>query len=130
MGEQIKQPEQVPPVGVRGRVRTSRVVVAPGDRPALYVYDGGAWKYAHVMARLDHADSRTEYRVPLQTSRDRGTVHRAYWWPRPGLRHAHGSTSEPADRAPGPERGGSGPFRVGSLERCRHSDTRHSTRPV
>ncbi|MFD7669093.1 hypothetical protein [Streptomyces sp. NPDC059788] len=50
-----------------------------GDQPALYVYDGGTWKYAPVMARLDHAGGRTEYQITLQTSRDRGTVHRAYW---------------------------------------------------
>ncbi|MFI0264783.1 hypothetical protein ACH4OW_37985 [Streptomyces sp. NPDC017056] len=73
-----------------------------GDRPALYVYGSGTRKYAPVMARLDHANDRTEYQVALQTSRDRGTVHRAYWWPRPGLRPAHSSTCEPTDREPIP----------------------------
>ncbi|MFI0263812.1 hypothetical protein ACH4OW_32890 [Streptomyces sp. NPDC017056] len=46
-------------------------------------------------ARLDHADGRPEYQVALQTSRGRGTVHRAYWLPQPGLRCAHDSTSSP-----------------------------------
>ncbi|MEU2790943.1 hypothetical protein [Streptomyces sp. NPDC007100] len=46
-------------------------------------------------ARLDHADGRPEYQVAPQSSRGRGTVHRAYWRPPPGLHRAHDSTSSP-----------------------------------
>ncbi|MEU7225270.1 hypothetical protein [Streptomyces chrestomyceticus] len=54
-------------------------------------------------ARLDHPAGRTEYQFILQTSRNRATVHRAYRWPQPGLRRAHGSTCEPTDREPVPK---------------------------
>ncbi|MEN2416485.1 hypothetical protein AABB02_00020 [Streptomyces rimosus] len=64
-------------MAARGRAPAAGVVLA-ARRPALYVYDGGRWQYAPVMARLDHADGHTEYQVTLQTSRDRGTVHQTY----------------------------------------------------
>ncbi|MFI9228200.1 hypothetical protein [Streptomyces rimosus] len=46
---------------------------------------------------------RTEYQVALQTGLNRRTVHRTYWWPRPGLRPAPGNTSEPTVREPIPK---------------------------
>lgn len=106
VSEQIDAPEQVPPWRPEDGPAPRVWCWPPGDQPALYVYDGGRWKYAPVMARLDHADGRTEYQVTLQSDPDRGTVHRAYWWPQPGLRRAHGSHAEPTDRETRPRPAG------------------------
>ncbi|MFK8844133.1 hypothetical protein [Streptomyces sp. Ac-502] len=85
MSEHFNTPEQIPPWrpedGPEPRVRCR----PPGDQATLYI-DVGAGTYAPVVARLGHADGRTEYQVAFQADRGRRTVHQASWRPRPGLR--------------------------------------------
>ncbi len=44
--EQIEEPEQVPPWRPENGPQPRVWCWPSGDRPALYVYDGGKWKYA------------------------------------------------------------------------------------
>ncbi|MEU2395094.1 hypothetical protein [Streptomyces sp. NPDC007369] len=72
----------------------------PGDRPALFVWSAGAWRYAPVMSRQDWSDGRVIYQVAVDLDGSTSVVSRRYEWPQPGLRVAHRSESQPADSAP------------------------------
>ncbi|MEU7228869.1 hypothetical protein [Streptomyces chrestomyceticus] len=102
---EIEEPEQVPPWrdGPRPRVLTWPA----GDTPALYVSVRIRGQeqvlYAPVRARLEYPDGSAECHVDIDLGD--GTVHRAYRWPQPGLRIAHRSRSQPADREPTPKAG-------------------------
>lgn len=79
----------------------SRVWTWPaGDRPALFVWSCGKWRYAPVMARQDRADGRTVYQVAVDLDGSTSVVSRSYAWPQPGLRVARRSWSQPSDCGP------------------------------
>ncbi|WP_158857537.1 hypothetical protein [Streptomyces sp. NRRL B-1347] len=86
----IEEPEQAPPWrpehGPAPQVHTWPC----GGRPALEVYANGRWRYAPVGARHDYADGRVAYLVEVDLDGSTSVSHRAYWWPQPGLRKAHG----------------------------------------
>ncbi|MGA4960340.1 hypothetical protein [Streptomyces lavendulocolor] len=56
----------------------------PGQRPALYVWDGSRWRYAVVQARQTYGNGRVVYQLLMPSS-----SVRSYEWPQPGLRVAH-----------------------------------------
>lgn len=71
-----------------------------GDRPALYVWSTGAWRFAPVMARHDWPDGRVVYQVAVDLDGSTSVVSRSYAWPQPGLRLARRSGSQPSDSGP------------------------------
>ncbi|WP_433860217.1 hypothetical protein [Streptomyces kronopolitis] len=77
----------------------------PGDRPALRVWSHGKWRYAPVMARQDWADGRVFYQLSVDLTGGTSVTARMYQWPQPGLRVAHGSSSEPVSGAAAVARG-------------------------
>ncbi|MET9603155.1 hypothetical protein [Streptomyces sp. NPDC006459] len=72
----------------------------PGDRPALYVWSQGRWRYAPVLARHDRTDGCVAYQVSVDLDGSTSVVARTYAWPQPGLRQARRSGSEPSDSGP------------------------------
>ncbi|WP_329438804.1 hypothetical protein OG906_34110 [Streptomyces sp. NBC_01426] len=71
-----------------------------GDRPALAVWSCGAWRFAPVKSRQDHADGRVVYQVAIDADGSTSVLSRLYQWPQPGLRVARRSVSAPSDSGP------------------------------
>jgi hypothetical protein len=65
------------------------------DRPALWVWSGGRWRWAEVTAKQVWADGSTYYRVAVDLNGDTSVTSQLYKWPQPGLRLAHVSRSKP-----------------------------------
>ncbi|GGZ70000.1 hypothetical protein GCM10010344_41230 [Streptomyces bluensis] len=66
------------------------------DRPALWVWSCGTWRWTQVRARRDWPDGRTAYQVAVDLDGSTSVVTRAYWWPHEGLRVARPSRCEPS----------------------------------
>ncbi|MFD9575574.1 hypothetical protein ACFWBI_37875 [Streptomyces sp. NPDC059982] len=71
----------------------------PGDRPALYVWSAGRWRYAPVKARHDYTD-KTVYQVAVDLAGSASVLSRPYAWPQLGLRPARDSRSQTSDSGP------------------------------
>lgn len=52
----------------------------PGDRPGLFIWANGRWRYASVTARHDYEDGRTAYQVLIDVDGSTSVRHRTYWW--------------------------------------------------
>ncbi|MET9323703.1 hypothetical protein ABZX75_26505 [Streptomyces sp. NPDC003038] len=63
----------------------------PGDRPALYIWSAGSWRYAST-----YRNGRVVYQVAFDPDGSHLIVIRSYAWPQPGLRAAHPAGSQPA----------------------------------
>ncbi|MGW2550055.1 hypothetical protein [Streptomyces sp. NPDC001635] len=75
------------------------------DPPALWVWSGGAWRHATVMARQDWADGTTYYQVSVDLHGDTSVTTRLYRWGQPGLRVAHRSSLQPSRSVHGDRQG-------------------------
>ncbi|MFH9970208.1 hypothetical protein ACH4PR_55150 [Streptomyces mirabilis] len=88
MSEDAVEPEQARPWraedGPRPRVQTW----PSSERPALWVWSCGAWRWARVVARQDWPDGRIAYQVEIDAAGTTSVSTRAYWWPQSGLRVA------------------------------------------
>jgi hypothetical protein len=96
VSSEIPVPQEEPPWREGPQPRVTSWV--PGHRPALRVWTGRRWVYAEVQARHDYPppDGRVVYRVLMRVRADVHSV-RAYRWPQPGLRVAHGPR-EPSEQ--------------------------------
>lgn len=108
-----------------------------GDRPALAVWSCGAWRFAPVKARQDHADGRTVYQVAIDLDGSTSVLSRpAATWAstcnrptrrrqrtrarsrRPWARWPHCSPSSSRATPAQPPTATAGTWKAGRLGRC------------
>ncbi|KPI33238.1 hypothetical protein OV450_1326 [Actinobacteria bacterium OV450] len=92
----VTEPVETPPWSAQTGPAPTVWTWPAGDRPALYVWSQGRWRYAPVRARQDWPDGTVVYQVAVDLDGSTSVVPRSYAWPQPGLRVAHRSRSEPS----------------------------------